>query len=285
MGRETFCKCLKTEWSYNILNYNSNAFFHTGEKMSVLAMDCNIDDFGFFYLDDHSSCSFREPSGTSVTLWQVFTVSLPVGYECNETSASPVLNVSALWARGVLDLDLTNHSQSLTSTTEGMETGCKVATNVSLTLYDIMNTPDTDPDYSVTLTVEDCPDLSPVKAGDFILTVYPSCENNAPLPTHTQLEYTFVEGSRCPINATFIGGQTFLDAFVWKDSEGERVCFTAGETKTSGRFMCGWIKNDENTCNNTAWLLISNCSRSDAGNYSVGDKDSVPTHVLLCKLL
>ena len=163
--------------------------------------------------------------------------------------------------------------------------------NATLTLNNIQTSPDTDPNYTVSLTLKDCPEFSPEKYGRFSLEVSgPMCTIDLPAPTQTRLSYTFSQSLQCPrMNATFTGGiQDDVFTFLWKDSENKTVCFTAGSTqRMGGRYTCGWTTNDPRTCNSTIWLSIGNCSSSDAGNYSIfgtrGDSNGSAAHILLCK--
>jgi hypothetical protein len=162
-----------------------------------------------------------------------------------------------------------------------------VAANASLTLHDIKKGPDDDPEYTVSLTLEGCPGQSPVKRGHFSLGISgPMCIVDIPAPTETQIHYTFYEAAMCPrMNVTFIGGvPDNVFTFQWNNSRDERVCHTAGQTLKMGRYTCGWITNDRDTCNSTIWLSITNCTMADSGNYSiVGIKatDGPVAHVLL----
>lgn len=265
--------------------------FYAGKRISVSAIDC-LDDRFSFRLDEHAICTYEEFSDTSITLWQRLTVSILSDDECNATinsSSCAELGLSSEWDRDVQPLR--NYFHNLTCTFRRTETSCEVVVNASLTLHSIQKVPDTDPDYRVSLTVDSCPELSPQEHGHFSITVSgPRCAVDIPEPTETQLSYTFFELAQCPrMNTTFIGGvQDNVFTFLWKDSENKTVCFTAGQSKRSGRYMCGWTTNDPNTCNSTIWLSITNCTVADAGNYSVvgtkGDYTGQVTHVLLCKL-
>ena len=258
-----------------------------GNNISVSAIDCDVDRFSTQYPDHHAICSqLTLFSGTTVTLWQLYTLSLPLDSECNSTtdsSSCAELGLSSEWHRV---LPLKNHNQSLTCSFERTQTSCEVAVNASLTLHDIQKGLDEDPEYTVFLTLEGCPGRSPVKSGYFSLGISgPMCTGDIPAPTETQIHYTFYEVAMCPrMNVTFIGGvRDKAFTFQWNNSRDERVCHTAGQTLKMGRYTCGWITNDPDTCNSTIWLSIINCTMADSGNYSVGATDGPAAHVLLCK--
>ena len=260
-------------------------------NVSILRVDCEADTLSF-YPDDHSFCGQLPFFGSSVTLWQIFTISLPTEYECNTTTDSCGLNLSSHWDRSASSVALTEHSQSLTCTIQSTESGCTAAVNASLTLKSVQGNPDTD-GYTVSLTLLDCPDHTPVEAGRFAVDVLdPKCVTDIPEPTVTHLNYTFFESAQCPLmNVTFVGGkEDNIFSFEWYNAEGERICFTSGATRriNNSRYVCGWTTDNKATCNSTIWLSITNCSASDAGNFSVfGGKGNVTgstAHVLLCKL-
>ena len=261
----------------------------TGGNITVSATNCTVDFFSFSHM--HSSCSTGETAGTTVTMWQLFVITLPVGYECNEDSTC-MLSLAAMWSR-TFPLEPDKHSQALTSTVRREEMEHKVIVNVSLTLFSISNQPDTDPDYSVILSVSNCSGLS-LEAGKFRLEVLePQCAHDVPTPTQNFSTLTVTESAQCPkVNASFIGGRrdSGLYTFQWLDASNRDLCFCSSTTCIRGRYTCGWFVNDRNTCNHTAWLIIGNCTTSDAGNYTVqafGADDSIgpPARVLLCKLL
>ena len=264
-----------------------------GHNLTISAEDCKSDGFGFLTGQEHSSCRVLELSTRTVTHWQVFSVTFPMEYDCNGTLVGSMslcaLNLTAQWERRA-DLNLTQHSQELTSTLRQGENGYEMIANASLTLYGIENQPDTGSEYRVMLSFNDCINIPDTVAGDFSLNVYaPICISHIPAPLETDLEFTFTESKQCPaINTHFLGGErNRAISFVWRKSD-KAICYTAGATNVTGRYICGWTVNDPNTCNNTVWLVINNCSFSDAGNYSVHvtgrAEDGQPVHVHLCKL-
>ena len=106
-----------------------------------------------------------------------------------------------------------------------------------------------------------------------------------PAPTEDYLNFTFEESVQCPVFVNFTGGrQNRPYAFSWQNSNNHTICSTAGVTNTFGRYTCGWTVNDRETCNHIVWLVIHNCSSTDAGNYTIRITDGQPAHVLLCKL-
>ena len=250
------------------------------------ATDCEADSFNIFGLQ-HSLCNLRALATTSATMWQQFTIMLPLN--CTIAESIPcMLSLSTQWHR-TLDLNLTRHSQDLTRTLKESENGCELIVNASLTLYRLENRRDTDSEYRVVLSVDDCMDLSPTTARYFSLEVLgPPCINDIPAPVETYLEYSFTESAQCPkINASFIGGeQDAVTTFEWQNSNSKRICFTAGMTRIDSKYICGWTVVDGNMCNSTVWLVINNCTSSDAGNYTVfaeGRGDGQPAHINLCK--
>ena len=249
------------------------------------AINCSSDRFS---LNQHSVCSPAQLyTGQSVTLWQIFTISLPLEDNYNaisNSSSCAELGLSSEWRQV---LPLRNDEQSLTCSISRSEPTCLVTVNSSLTLPHL-ELRDCDPKYMVSLNLTGCPERSSAKAGYFSLDIAPLCTANIPDPTETQLYYRFSEGPQCPrMNVTFIGGvPNNVFNFFWNDPRNNRVCFTDGQTMKIGRYTCGWITNDSETCNSTAWLSIANCTTADSGNYSVfgmkADSGEV-AHVLLCK--
>ena len=248
------------------------------------AVDCTKDFGGF---TDHSSCSLLETAGSPVTLWQKFTISIPIEYNCSEyltASNSCMLSFTVQWSR-ITDLHLTNHSQTYTSTVKRDDNVQEVIVNASLTLFNMENQPATDPGYRVLLSVDNCTGLSHA-AGDFMLEVFqPRCAEDLPTPTENYLNLTFEESVQCRVDVNFVGGsQSYPYIFGWQNSINKTICYTRVGTNTLGRYTCGWTVNDVWTCNHTVWLVIHNCSSRDAGNYTIRITDGQPAHVSLCKL-
>ena len=236
----------------------------------------------------HSPCRLLETASTSVTLWQEFVISVPIEYNCSEdlSASNCMLSFSTQWSR-VLNLSLTKHSQTYTctSTVRTDDNVQEMIVNASLTLFNIENQPDTDSAYEVLLSVENCTGVSHL-AGQFSLDVFePRCAQDLPAPTENYLNFTFEESVQCRVCANFTGGrQNRPYAFSWQNSNNQTICSTAGVTNAFGRYICGWTVNDRETCNHTVWLVIHNCSSTDAGNYTIRITDGQPAHVLLCKL-
>jgi hypothetical protein len=158
----------------------------------------------------------------------------------------------------------------------------EVIVNASLTLSNIEDQPDTDSEYEVLLSVDNCTGVSHL-AGKFSLEVFePRCAQDLPAPMEDYLNFTFEESVQCPVFVYFTGGrQNRPYAFSWRNSNNQTICSTAGVTNTFGRYTCGWTVNDRETCNHTVWLVIHNCSSTDAGNYTIRITDGQPAHVLL----
>ena len=267
-------------------------FLSTGANVSLSAIDCKEDRLSF-YPNDHGHCRLRGYFGSSVTMWQLFTVSLPLESGCNETTVScNLVSFSAEWTRTVHSLGLSEHTSPITCSVQSVtESSCKLAVNASLTLHNVQYSPDTDT-YSVSLSLKNCPNLPPEPAGNFVLDVTDHvCVELLPQPTVLKLNYTFYESPQCPLmNVTFVGGKAVdVIVFEWRNAANDLLCFTGGGTNRIGtsRYVCGWRTNDIATCNSTIWLSIGNCSTSDAGNYTVfggnGNENGSTAHVKLCK--
>ena len=267
-----------------LLNASADGACCTGSNITVSAVDCAGDPSS--HCPQHSPCSLLETASTSVTLWQEFVISVPIEYNCSEdlSASNCMLSFSTQWSR-VLDLSLTKHSQTYTSTVRTDDNVQEVIVNASLTLFNIENQPDTDSAYEVLLSVENCTGVSHL-AGKFSLNVFePRCAQDLPAPTEDYLNFTFEESVQCRVCANFTGGrQNRPYAFSWQNSNNHTICSTAGITNAFGRYICGWTVNDRETCNHTVWLVIHNCSSTDAGNYTIRITDGQPAHVLLCKL-
>ena len=255
-----------------------------GTNINVSAVDCTEDRY---VTDYHSPCSLKKTAGSSVTLWQEFNISVPIKYNCSEdltASNSCMLSFSVQWSR-TLNLNFTNHSQTYTSTVRKDDNVQKVIVNASLTLFNVKNHPDSDAEYRVLLSVDNCAGLSH-RAGKFVLDVFePACAEDLPTPTENYLNFTFEESVQCQLAVNFVGGRrNRAYAFSWRNSNNKTICYTSGVTNTLGRYTCGWTVNDAETCNHTVWLVIYNCSSRDAGNYTIRITNGQPAHVLLCKL-
>ena len=254
------------------------------------AEDCTSDDRSSGL---HSPCNDIGYSGDTALLWQQFNITVTIDPNSNETNSSMcMLDLIAEWER-TLRLNHTTDLQYLSQTllVNSDNSGYVVLANASLTLLDIQNQPDTDSEYRVTLTVQNCiGNTKPPKitAQYFSLEVKPSCIRDVPTPVKSTYTVTYTDPLQCPfMNVTFIGGDRSVNAFVWQNPDGEMICFTSGVIKMMGRYTCGWTVIDENSCNNTAWLKIDDCEENDDGNYSVYSDDGIgvsqSAHVLLCK--
>lgn len=232
----------------------------------------------------HSPCNAFHYTGTSVTMWQVFNLTLP---NCNTKVPSCGLDLTAEWSR---NHPLSRHTEHLTSTVTMEDNEYTVVVNASLTLSNISIIPDYDPDYKVSLSVSNCSGLI-IPEGSFGLVVEPSCEQDFPAPTEKYFTVNVAAGAtKCPrINTTFIGGTQSSSYFEWvAKADNKSLCFSYASNSPKERYDCGRVLNDESTCNYTVWLEIKNCSSSDAGNYTVWPRNSNtigdPVNVLLCTL-
>ena len=217
-------------------------------------------------------------AGATVTLWQEFTLTLPVRNECNASLFGGSLQtLNAHWNRTV-SLDLSNHTQSLT-VREG-NTESEVVVNASLTLFNISYFgADTSTDYRVNLSVSSCTNVSYVAKHFSVISNTPRCARDVPVPTQKYITIPYSESAECPrIYANFIGGRrsSLQYSFEWLDANNQSLCFCSLDfcNGTSARTSCGWIINDPDTCNHTAWLEKQQCSSSDAGNYTVAAVDN-----------
>lgn len=206
-------------------------------NINVSAVDCAEDPISLS--PQHSPCRLLETASTSVTLWQEFVISVPIEYNCSkDLSASNnycMLSFTTQWSR-VLNLSLTVHSQTYTSTVRTDNNVQEVIVNASLTLFNIENQPDTDSAYEVLLSVDNCTGVSHL-AGKFSLNVFePRCAQDLPAPTENYLNFTFEESVQCSVFVNFTGGrQNRPYAFLWRNSNNQTICSTAGVTNTYGR--------------------------------------------------
>ena len=223
-------------------------------------------------------------------MWQQFNITIASEDTGNTTQANTSIctfDLEAQWQR-IINLDFTTHTTNLTQTLIQDGNVYVVQANASLRLYDIQIQPDSDPEYTVTLTVTNCSGRpQTIIAGYFLLEVEPSCTIDFPVPIEPSLTVPFTT-DQCPnITANFSGGDKSLFRFVWQDSNNQTVCFTSGGTIEMGRYTCGWTVTNRKECNNTVWLKINESTKSDAGDYTVrarkGDIDGIPAHVLLSK--
>ena len=266
--------------------------YFTGHVTTVSATDCDKNIFS----SSHSECNLMVTAGATVTLWQEFTLSLPVRNECNVSLFGGSLQtLNAHWNR-IFSLNHSNHTQSLT-VREG-NTEYEVVVNASLTLFNISYFgADLDPDYRVNLSVSSCTNVSYVAKHFSVISKTPRCARDVPVPTQKYITIPYSESAECPrIYANFIGGRrsSLQYSFEWLDANNQSLCFCSldvcngASARTKEKYSCGWFINDNGTCNHTAWLKKQQCSSSDAGNYTVSAVDnplpSQQANVLLSKL-
>lgn len=230
----------------------------------------------------HSPCNPSHYTGDSVTMWQLFSITLP---ECNTTEVPPCgLVLTAQWSRNHA---LSGHTENITSTVKMEDNEYTVLVNTSLTLHSISIQPDHDPDYKVVLSVSNCGGLS--LEGFFGgLMVEPRCKLDFPAPIQKYWTVNVATGAaQCPrIETTFIGGSPVSFEWVAK-ANNKTLCFSiSSNDPIDERYACGKDVNVEITCNYTVWFMIKNCLSSDAGNYTVwprsGSTIGDSANVLLC---
>ena len=272
--------------SYSIATYCSLP----GADIAVSAEDCAFDEqSGTRSSGQHSPCNHIGYSGDTAVLWQLFNVTV----DQNETNSSVcMLELIAEWDR-TLRLNQTTDLQSLSQTllinSDTVNSGYVILANATLTLLDIQNQPDTDSEYEVTLTVQNCTGKPQKKTAQyFSIEVKPSCILDIPTPVQSIYKVTYNNPLKCPfMNVTFIGGDQSVNTFFWLNPDGKMICFTSGVTKMISGYSCGWTITDESSCNNTVWLKLNHCNKTDDGNYTVYSNDgldvSQSAYVLLCK--